>query len=192
MIKAVIFDCFGVVLADALEAMCGELTKTDPATVDKIQNVLHQAMKGSLSTDESDEIIAPLFGMSQDAYKKRKYSTEVRNEALLAYIKELRANYKVALLTNIGKGGLEKRFDMKELDIYFDVVVASGEVGFAKPEPQVYEITAEKLQVRLDECIFIDDREIYCDGARAVGMQAIKYSSFPQMKTRLKKILEAS
>lgn len=187
VIKAVIFDCFGVVLADALEIMCNDLVKTEPEKVRQIQEVLLAVMVGEMSSDEGDKVVAQLFGLSSEEYTRRKYDGEVRNTELLKYIKGLRNKYKVAMLTNIGKGGLQKRFDLKELDEYFDTVVASGEVGFAKPEARAYELTAERLGVRLDECVFIDDRAAYCDGARAVGMQAIEYSSFSQMKTELEK-----
>lgn len=187
VIKAVIFDCFGVVLADALEIMCNDLVKTEPEKVRQIQEVLLAVMVGEMSSDEGDKVVAQLFGLSSEEYTRRKYDGEVRNTELLKYIKSLRNKYKVAMLTNIGKGGLQKRFDLKELDEYFDTVVASGEVGFAKPEARAYELTAERLEVRLDECVFIDDRAAYCDGARAVGMQAIEYSSFSQMKTELEK-----
>lgn len=190
VIKAVIFDCFGVVLADALEIMCNDLAKTEPEKVRQIQEVLLAVMVGKMSSDESDKVVAQLFGLSSEEYTQRKYGSEVRNTELLEYIKSLRNKYKVAMLTNIGKGGLQKRFDLKELDEYFDTVVASGEVGFAKPEARAYELTAERLGVRLNECVFIDDREVYCEGAQAVGMKTIKYVLFPQMKTELEAILK--
>jgi len=70
------------------------------------------------------------------------------------------------------------------------VVVASSNIGFAKPEARAYEITAEKLGVRLDECIMVDDVEAYCLGAEGVGMQAIRYQSFDQMKNELEVLLK--
>src|SRR6185369_3482431 len=94
---------------------------------------------------------------------------------LLEYIAELRTQYKIGMLSNIGRGGLERRFAPGELDRYFDVVVVSGDIGYAKPEAEAYEITADRLGVRLDECVFTDDREGYCEAARGVGMQAISY-----------------
>jgi|GEM_PF-4893866 len=41
---------------------------------------------------------------------------------------------------------------------------------------------------QMDECIFIDDREGYCTGAKGVGMQAILYRSFSQMKPELDRL----
>jgi FMN phosphatase YigB (HAD superfamily) len=46
--------------------------------------------------------------------------------------------------------------------------------------------------VRLEECVFTDDREDYCEGARAVGMQAILYKNFTQFRADLEKLLSES
>ena len=48
---------------------------------------------------------------------------------------------------------------------------------------------ADRLDVRLVECVMIDDREDYCVGARGVGMQAIQYKSFGQMQRELQQVL---
>jgi putative hydrolase of the HAD superfamily len=114
---------------------------------------------------------------------------EVRDEKLLTYIKSLRGEYKIGLLSNIGVSSLEKRFSQAELEEYFDAVIVSGEVGYAKPEREIYEITADRLGVDLSECLFTDDRPDYCDAARACGMQAIPYESFVQFQSDLSALL---
>jgi HAD superfamily hydrolase (TIGR01509 family) len=84
---------------------------------------------------------------------------------------------------------LLRRFGTEELGRYFDVAVASAEIGYAKPEAQAYEITADKLGVELTECVFTDDRGEYCEGARGLGMQAILYENLEQFKAELAKIV---
>ena len=81
--------------------------------------------------------------------------------------------------------GLGRRFSKDELDRYFDVVVPSGEIGYIKPEPQAYLITAERLGVKPSECIMVDDRQVCVDGAIAVGMQAILYESLTELTNQL-------
>jgi HAD superfamily hydrolase (TIGR01509 family) len=61
----------------------------------------------------------------------------------------------------------------------------------AKPEPEAYEITADRLGVRLEECVMIDDRLELCEGAQAVGMKAIMYKGLKQLKTDLESLLAA-
>jgi len=188
MIRAIIFDCFGVLISDALEVMIAELRDNQPEVAEQIVATVHLASRGEISRQESSENIAGLLGISVDAYVSRIKNGEVKNHELLDYILELRKTYKTGLLSNISIGGLATRFGPGELANYFNAVVASGEIGYAKPEAQAYEIVADRLGVRLDECIFIDDREDYCTGAKGVGMQAILYRSFSQMKPELDRL----
>jgi HAD superfamily hydrolase (TIGR01509 family) len=180
MIKAVIFECFGVVISDALEAMMVPVRTSQPDIARKVVDALHGHNRGLLTPEASNAQLAELLGLSRDEYERRIMQGEVKNVALVAYIRELRRSYKTAMLSNIDGPGLRRRFHNHELEELFDVVVASGDIGYAKPDSQAYQITAEQLGVRLDECIFTDDREPYCEGARRVGMQAILYEDINQ------------
>lgn len=188
MIKAIIFDCFGVLINDAFEAIVNEFRLTHPKEADEIVRLVSLAGKGLIDAQVARSAEAKLLGLTSDEYINKIRTGEVKNLQLLEYIKELKKNYKVGLLSNVLKGGLEVRFTPDELSI-FDTVVASSDVGFAKPEAQAYEITASRLGVRLEECIMIDDREDYCLGATGVGMKAIQYQSFDQMKADLEAII---
>jgi len=192
MIRAIIFDLFGVVLADSLLAMRDELAKKNPENAREVKDLVRASAKGLIMPDESYQRLSKLFGLTPEEYRARLMEGEVRNQALLDYILELRKSYKVGMLSNVSNGGLLRRFRVDELDKYFDATVASAEVGYAKPEPEAYEIIADRLSVRLDECVFTDDREVYTEGARAVGMQGIVYTDFAQFKTDLENLLADS
>jgi HAD superfamily hydrolase (TIGR01509 family) len=181
MTKAIIFDCFGVLITDPLELMIAPLKSTQPDIVKQIVAVVTAANRGIIDTDTSRDSVATLLGVTPDEYVHRMKSLEVKNTELLDLIMELRQVYKTAMLSNVSKQGLEARFSLEDQAKYFDVVVASGVIGYAKPEAEAYGITADRLGVRLDECIMVDDREDYCEGARSVGMQAILYQSAPQL-----------
>lgn len=187
--KAIIFDCFGVLLVDNLQIMRQELGKKDPAAEQEVKDIIAQVNRGMIPPIEARPIVAKLFGLTTDEYVHKVTSGEGKNHELMNYIKELKKSYKIAMLSNIGAGSLLSRFMPSELNEHFDEVLASGDIGYAKPEPEAYEITAQRLNVRLDECIFTDDREIFCEGARAVGMQAIRYCDFKQFKSDLETLL---
>ncbi len=180
MIKALIFDCYGVLVEDALARMLAELKKTDPELADKIIVLVDKVVDGTLEPVEYQQQAAALLGMSSEEYVNKLREGQIKNTALLEYIEELKTNYKIGLLSNVAKHGLSRHFTSKELPRYFDVVVESGDIGFAKPSAQAYEITADRLGVRLDECVMIDDQYDYCEGAQKVGMAVIKYESFTQ------------
>jgi HAD superfamily hydrolase (TIGR01549 family) len=185
VIKAVIFDCFGVVISDALSVMCTELQPTNPDGVVEVWGLINKANRGILTSEESSTRIAELFGMTLVEYRTKIAEGETKNQQLLNYISDLHELYKTAMLSNIPVGGIARRFDEGELEQYFDVVVVSGETGYAKPSPEAYDVTAERLGVRPSECVFVDDREQYVLGARAVGMHPILYKDFAQFRMEL-------
>lgn len=191
MIRAVIFDCFGVLITDALQGMCDDIALAQPATVAEIKQLVRAANKGTISPNGVRPQIAWLLGMTAQEYRRCIERNEVRNQVLLDYIVQLRKNYKTALLSNIGAGSLHKRFSATDTARYFDAVIVSGEVGWAKPEREIYELAAQRLQVHSNQCVFVDDRELFCDGASATGMHAIKYENFDQFQTDLNRIINA-
>ncbi len=85
----------------------------------------------------------------------------------------------VYLSDDISVGGdrLHTLFSPEQIAM-FDDVVLSYHVGMAKPDPRVYRLAAERLGVDPSECLFVDDKEVYCAAARDVGMSAIKYRDF--------------
>lgn len=112
-----------------------------------------------------------------------------RDEPLLGFITASKAKYDMALLSNISAQGLTSKLPQADLDKYFTVVVASEEVGLAKPDPRIYELTANRLGVDPSECIMIDDREDHCFGAKAAGMQAVQYRNFEQFSDDIATLL---
>lgn len=189
MIRAIIFDCFGVILTDALSVLCAELEPTAPEKVAEMRALIHAANRGIISAEESTARVSELLGITVQQYRERISSGEVRDQKLLDHIRLLRQTYKTGMLSNITVQGIERRFPNNELDQYFDTVVISSEIGYAKPDAEAYQITAERLGLSPDECLFTDDRPEYCEGARQVGMQAIEYHSFPQFWQELTEVI---
>lgn len=189
MIQAVIFDCFGVLISDALAVVMSEMALRDPAKAQQIHDIIYASNHGLRTPRDASEEVASLLGVSYEEYRQRIANGEAKDHVLMDYIRSLRGTHKTALLSNIGSGSLARRFTDDELRTHFDVVVASGDIGYTKPEPEAYHITAERLGVLPEHCVFIDDREGYCEGARCVGMQTITYQSFPEFRRQLEALL---
>jgi putative hydrolase of the HAD superfamily len=187
MIKAIIFDCFGVVVSDTLqsayESLGGDFEKDLPF----IRQVLAATDRGEVY--RSYQPIAEHLGVTVDTWVDALASGRKINMPLLEYVKELGTKYKVGMLSNVGKGRLPELFGEGFLEGYFDVVVASGDIGFAKPQARAYEYVVEQIGVRLDECVFTDDREEYIEGAQHVGMKTILFTSTEQFKKDLEALL---
>jgi 2-haloacid dehalogenase len=58
----------------------------------------------------------------------------------------------------------------------FGTLVVSGEVRLIKPDPAIYRLFCGRARLAPDVCVFIDDKPANCDGARAIGMDAIPFT----------------
>jgi putative hydrolase of the HAD superfamily len=67
----------------------------------------------------------------------------------------------------------------------FDVLVWSCQLGIIKPNPAIYRYTLDKLGTQPEETLFIDDKRPNVEAARALGIQAIEYSSVEQLREEL-------
>lgn len=63
-----------------------------------------------------------------------------------------------------------------------DGIVLSGEVGYNKPEPEIYQIMLEKIGKPALECLFIDDSLANIQQAQKMGFQTIHFQTPEQLK----------
>jgi len=60
------------------------------------------------------------------------------------------------------------------LSKFFDVIVISGDVGWRKPSPKIFEKALEELHVSDSEAVFVGDAPFHdIAGARHVGMKTV-------------------
>ncbi len=129
-----------------------------------------------------DELSAAGGGaVTLDGFGERYFQQLAPNERLIDYMRELRGRgYRMAICTNNIKEWEARWRAMLPVDEIFDVVVDSAFVGSRKPEPRIYEITLERLGASPGATVFIDDVEVNCDGARQLGITAVRFRSTEQ------------
>jgi putative hydrolase of the HAD superfamily len=88
--------------------------------------------------------------------------------------------YKLAICTNNVREWEQLWRAKLPVDELFDLVIDSGFVGVRKPDRAIYEMTLEGLGVSAGAALMIDDIEVNCDAARALGMQAIWFQTTDQ------------
>lgn len=188
MIKAIIFDCFGVLAGSGFK----EIYSRAGGTLDKdgafLDDVLAAANSGHMSSREMHQQVADRIGMSYEEWHVTIEQGERPNEELLTYIAELKKNYKTAILSNANHGTMQRRFSPEQLKL-FDQSIVSAEVRLIKPDLEIYQLAADRLGVETSECVFTDDSPLYCEAARASGMQSIWYQDFKQFRSDLEDIL---
>ena len=68
---------------------------------------------------------------------------------------------------------------------HFDHHIFSGEVRSVKPEPAIYQHCIDALGVQPSEALFIDDRDVNLEQARAAGIRGIRFQSVEQLRKDL-------
>ena len=113
------------------------------------------------------------------------------NRAMIDFVRALRGRgTRTALLTNnVREWEPLWRSKLPEIDELFEVVVDSAFVGMRKPDPAIYELTLERLGVRAEDCVFVDDLEPNCETARGLGMIAVRFESPEQAIPELRSAL---
>jgi putative hydrolase of the HAD superfamily len=105
------------------------------------------------------------------------------NEPMIGVMRDARSRgFRTALLTNNVREWEPHWRAMLPIDEIFDVIVDSARVGLRKPEPQIYDLTVERLDdgISPSECLFVDDVEVNVEAARKLGMAAVHFLSNDQ------------
>jgi HAD superfamily hydrolase (TIGR01509 family) len=187
-IKAIIFDCFGVLVLSGQASLLQDY----PDLSDELSDLILQSDYGYISRDEFNQAACRLTGLSLTDFKSRYWSANIRNESAFKWVRTLKAagNYKVGLLSNIGQGWLSDFVPEADDEQLFDAVVLSGDVGMTKPAAEIFQLTAKRLGVTPAECVMIDDLLTNVDGARRAGMEAILFGTTSQSQADLGRLLE--
>jgi putative hydrolase of the HAD superfamily len=104
-------------------------------------------------------------------------------------LKVCKSSVKVGCITNnapIGKGAgmssdSQKAAEVSEIMTKFDHVIESSKLGIRKPDPRIYALMCEALDVDPARCIYLDDLGINLKPARAMGMHTIKVLNEAQL-----------
>ena len=190
MIQAIIFDCFGVLTTDAWLPFKARHFGHDPALLAQATDLNRQSDGGFITTGSFLEQIGEMANMtSAEVY--HAVSNNVPNTELFGYIKQLKADYKIGLLSNASGDWLSELFELDQLQL-FEGTALSYETRFTKPMPEAYTTIAERLDVPVEQCVFIDDQERFVTGAQDAGMLAVWYKGNAQLKNDLAQLLSDS
>lgn len=189
MIKAVLFDCFGVLVGKGFDNTY-RLAGGDPIKDRSfINDMLGQANFGLITDDDFRNAMAKQLGISNDEWADAVRRADLPDLQLLDYIKQLRGNYTTAILSNANKGVLERKLGPEILKTFFDHVIVSADINIAKPDPLIYSLAAKRLGVSPEECVFVDDNKSHLVPARQLGMRTVLFRDSEQARLELEKIL---
>jgi len=179
-IKAVLFDCFGVLIVSGRQS----LLDAHPEHHQELHDLGIRADRGFIDHAGYNEEASRIIGLSVDEIEARHLSRNVRNDPAFAWIKELHTSghYKTALVSNIARDGIDALIPPSERDELFDTVVLSGQIGVTKPSEAIYDVAVERLGVEPFEAVMIDDLLDNIDGAQYAGLRGIVYGNMRQTR----------
>ena len=178
--KALVFDFFGVICNEIGSPWLAEHNLGDSE-----EEIERAADLGIQSQADHFKQLSELSGVPAPEIEREWEGRARFNVELMALIKEWQKECKIGLLSNAPLPFFQKLFVESGFVPYFDATVVSSEIGHAKPDPMMYEAILEKLGVRPEEALMIDDREENIVGAKAVGMDGILYTSVEDLKRAL-------
>ena len=185
--KAIIWDFGGVITSSPFDAF-NEFEEVNGLPKDIIRtinsenpdmNAWAQFESNSITIDQFNDLFlkeakAKGFDIKgRDIIKLLKGSIR---ENMVSFLRELKSNFKLGCITNNVKPSSEENTDneTKEAMSIFDHVIESSIVGIRKPNPEIYMMSCDALNVSPDQCIYLDDLGINLKPARELGMTTIK------------------
>jgi len=199
MIRAIIFDFGRVISAQkppSLFRRYEEDLGLQPDTLNTIMfdgQVWRDALLGRKTTQEFWHAIGPELGLNSpdaiDAFRCRYHGDEAINLGVVHLLRQLHGRFKMALLSNSPPGLVQWLVDWEIHDL-FDSVFCSGDEGLAKPDPAAFQMILQRLDVKPEEAVFIDDTIDHVLVARRLGLRGILFTTAEDLARQLEDLLK--
>lgn len=192
-LRAVVFDLGGVLELDVIELVdhgldarwearlglpAGELDR-------RMQSFWHAGSVGACTEEEVHQGMREQLGMSQEQVEE--YMSEMwdwycgrLNVPLANYFRSLRPRYRTAILSNSFVGARREEQRRHQVEDMCDLIIYSHEVGVAKPDQRIFELTWQRLGVQPEEMLFLDNSRGHVEAACVCGIQAILFENTDQ------------
>ena len=121
----------------------------------------------------------------QAAFTERTFAFKEVNPEMRALLDELAGRTRLAIISNasdILEQTLGERFKISH---HFELIINSARVGIAKPEPEIYQIALDRLNLRPEQTVFADDKQRNIDAAAALGMHAHLFTTVADFRAFL-------
>jgi epoxide hydrolase-like predicted phosphatase len=149
-------------------------------------------MSGKTSEDELYHIAAERYHVSLPIirYIRRKaFSKKRENSEMVRFMSDLRPRFKTAILSNASDGARKVFTETFGLHECVDTMIISAEEGMIKPDERIYWLALDRLGVRPEETVFLDDRRVNVEAAQRLGMHAVQFCDSQQALAELKAYL---
>ena len=185
-VRAVIFDCFGVLVTDTLVAFRNKYFNDQPELDREINDMTRAVDLGYLSKREFHQRIGEMNVMDSSEIFHILEGGSSLDESMLNLVRKLKGNYRIGMLSNISPRRLDDFFSAENKEL-FDALTLSYDIGFAKPDEQAYRVALAQLDVLAEEAVFIDDQLRNIEAAQNIGMHAVHFTGQANLRHELEK-----
>src|SRR5512142_1904460 len=145
--------------------------------------------EGKLSLDEylTRVVFYQERSFSREDFKKFMYAQSKPYPDMIKLIRGLKTQYglRVAAVSNEGRELTMYRVQQFELRTFVDFFVSSCFVHYRKPDEDIYRIALDISQSQSGQVIYIDDREMFVEVARELGLTGIVHSDYESTRKSL-------
>ena len=184
-IKAVIFDMDGV-LIDARDWHYESLNKALGLFGSEISRYDHLVTFDGLPTKKKLEMLSLENGFPKKLHDftnklKQQYTMDIvhvkckptfHHQYALSKLKN--SNYKIAVCSNSIRNTIEVMMEKSGLIEYLNFIISNQDVKNGKPDPEMYTLAMNKLELNPDECLIVEDNENGLKAAIASGANVLK------------------
>ena len=194
-IRNIIFDIGNVLVRWSPEAICAAAFGAERATPAAVASVFGDPLWLALNRGErsaADTMAMYAVKLDWDDDLRDRFFGHITDSLVpvpgtVAMMDRLRgAGYRLFALTdNVHEimAHLRARYDFWDR---FEGVVNSADIGMLKPDPAIFRHTLDQFGIAADETLFLDDLQKNIDGARGVGIHAIRFETADQAEADMR------
>ena len=195
MIKALVFDLGNVLIyfdwkiaekrLNEIEDGFGTMTTK---FLKENNSIIKDLEKGKLSEEDFLDTIKSNLNSAIDKITIAKIFSEIfwENVELTKLLPELRKSYSLFLLSNTNI--IHRKFGWDHYNFLknFDKLFLSYEIGYVKPEEEIYKFVINAIKLNPAEVLYIDDIEEYVNAAKNLDWNAVQFKSNEKLIEDLK------
>lgn len=182
--ELIIFDFFGVICSEIAPYVFENHFDKETAARLK-QEIFVDADLGKITMDEVFDKMTRVMRLPRPELEREWNSYIVIDETMVEYIKRLRKEYSIALLSNAPLGFVESLLDRFGLNGLFDKKVVSSAVKLAKPNIEVYKLCVSLFDKTFDKIYMVDDNAANLRALDTIGITPVHYTSVGELKKTL-------
>ena len=189
--QVILFDLGGVVSETKFDRVLNKYAEKYNWDLEEMKNNIFSdeymaLLAGQIDLDQFidwlagqiDELSIPELNEFVEEYY---YSEETKQE-VVRLIKRIDSQYQLGLMTN-DIGRLDEKLSYLGLTGLFDKIVNSSQVGYCKPQVEIYQAALEKFEVGAENVVYIDNDPVCLENAASLGIKTIKFIDYQQLES---------